>query len=296
MATRLHDRSSFFKYTSLDTARRVIESKRFRWSAPTLFNDPFDHQLGFVLQESSEALASELYESVRRLIYGDTAPAGVATTTFSALAMQLRARREGIPQDVVLGGMQQAAFESAQNLQGLLAELNATLREQLCRSRVFCVTEAPDNVVMWSHYADEHRGVVFELGCIDELDNVLLAAKAVRYTDRFLTFPSAATYAKHLTGEEPLDLLPLVWEIAYTKHTDWAYEREWRVHVPVDAPEGYSLFREPVSVFRRAILGCRTSDADAADFAALAREHLPGMAIQRARLSTTSFQLSFEPL
>lgn len=293
MATRLHDRSSFFKYTSLSTARKVVESKSFRWSAPTLFNDPFDHQLGFILDESPEAFANQLYDSTLRLIYGDADPTPNPSSEYFRMAMALRSNRARLPRDELLGKLQTSCLEVAQNLHAHLGQLNSVLREQLCRSRVFCVTEAPDNVVMWSHYGHEHRGVVFELACIDVLDNRLLAARRVEYTDRFLRFPSSEAYARHLTGEVPFDLLPLVWKIAFTKHSDWSYEREWRVHIPLYESEGHTILEEPVPVFQAAILGCRVSDSEAAEFAALTRANLPGVKLLRAKISTHSFQLGF---
>lgn len=294
MTTRLHDRQSFFKYTTLSTANKVIESKSFRWSAPTLFNDPFDHQLGFVIDEAPEEFATQLYDSTLRLIFGDVEPRPNPESAYFNMTMALRAKRARLQKDELMGMLQKSCMEVAHNLHSYLGQLNAVLREQLCRSRVFCVTEASDNVVMWSHYGDEHRGVVFELACIDDLDNRLLAARKVEYSDRFLTFPSAESYAKHLTGEAPFDLLPLIWQIAFTKHSDWSYEREWRVHIPLYESEGHSILPEPGAVFRTAILGCRMPDAQAADFAAQAKAHLPEMRLFRAKLSATSFQLGFD--
>ena len=61
---------------------------------------------------------------------------------------------------------------------------------------------------MWSHYADQHRGVVFQLGCIDEIDNSLFAAQKVTYTNTSPAFASALEYAKHLTGEAVFDYAP----------------------------------------------------------------------------------------
>ena len=58
---RLHDRSSFFKYSSASTARLVLENKTLRWSSPSLFNDPFDvpRELSFGITpvEINDALA-----------------------------------------------------------------------------------------------------------------------------------------------------------------------------------------------------------------------------------------------
>lgn len=294
MTTRLHDRQSFFKYTSLSTASTIIESKSFRWSAPTLFNDPFDHQLGFVIEEAPERFAAQLYDSTLRLIFGDVEPRPNPESAYFNMAMALRANRTRLPKDELMGRLRQGCMDVAYNLHSHLDQLNAALRDQLCRSRVFCVTEARDNVVMWSHYGDEHRGVVFELACLEDLGNRLLAARKVEYSDRFLTFPSAESYAKHLTGEVPFDLLPLIWQIAFTKHTGWSYEQEWRVHIPLYEAEGHSILPEPGAVFRAAIIGYRMPDAQAADFAAQAKVHLPEMRLFRAKLNATSFQLGFD--
>lgn len=297
MSTRSHDRQVFYKYTSLETAHRVILSKSFRWSAPTLFNDPFDHQTGFVLTEPPDIFAALLFDSTERLIFSDHDPSPNPDSKYFVMAMQLRRMRHRLPREKILSDLRESCMKVALNLQNNLHELNGTLKTQLCRSRVLCVSETQDNVVMWSHYANKHRGAVFTLGCIDELDNRLLAARRVEYTDRFLTFPSAEHYARHLTGEMPFDITPLVWQIAFTKHVDWAYEREWRVHLPLLDPlatEGHLILDEPQEVFVAVCLGCRASDADVAATIDLTKQHLPRMKVFRARQGTQAFGLTFE--
>ena len=37
-----HNRKSFFKYTSAQTALLIFKHTKLRWSAPSVFNDPFD--------------------------------------------------------------------------------------------------------------------------------------------------------------------------------------------------------------------------------------------------------------
>ena len=66
MAIRLHNQRHFFKYASLETATRVIESKSFRWSSPIKFNDPFDSQIGFVLDSNQNAFAMVYAASLER--------------------------------------------------------------------------------------------------------------------------------------------------------------------------------------------------------------------------------------
>lgn len=296
MATRLHDRPVFFKYTSLATAHLVLKSRSFRWSAPTLFNDPFDHQTGFVIDESPAAFASFLFDSSARIIFGDEEPAPNPDSVLLQSAMGLRRIRDRLPKDEVLASLRQGAMEVASRLHEHIANFNQVLQLHLCSSRIFCVSETPRNVVMWSHYADEHRGAVFELGCVDELDNRLLAARQVEYTDRFVSFPSSKQYALHLTGEAPFDIVPLVWRIAFSKHIDWAYEKEWRVHLPlldVSVGEGHIFLEEPAPVFKSITLGCRATDRDVADTVDLVKTHLPKMAVRRAVKSHNAFDLDF---
>jgi hypothetical protein len=45
----LHDRHSFFKYTTSKTALAILTTGTLRWSAPYVFNDPFDLQFDMPL-------------------------------------------------------------------------------------------------------------------------------------------------------------------------------------------------------------------------------------------------------
>lgn len=296
MSARANDRNHFFKYASLETAVRVIESRSFRWSSPTKFNDPFDHQAGFVLPFNPEVFSQALTTSIERIVFSDAEPVVTPTTSFSALTLKLRELRHKLPRGEVLRELRQSSSESAAMLHDSIAKLNAVVQDQLCHSRVFCVSERFDNVVMWSHYADQHKGVVFKLRCIDEIDNTLLAARKVQYTDTFLPFPDADAYARHLTGEQPIDFVKLIWNIAYTKHVDWKYEEEWRVHIPLlnEPPgDGYSIYQENPRVFEAVFLGCNMGAEDVRNIVGLVQRCLPKTQVLVGRKSATSFSLSF---
>jgi hypothetical protein len=299
MSGRVHDRDCFFKYASLQTALRVIKSKRFRWSSPTNFNDPFDHQTGFTLDIDAPRFAALLTSSAERLIFSDVIPEANPPSRFAGLCLLLRPIKDQFSRQELLAEIHKASIEIAEKLPNHIADLNAVTLQHLCHSRVFCVTEHHDNVVMWSHYADEHRGVAFKLRCIDEIDNALLAARQVTYTDKFIAIPSLDAYAKHLSGERSIDFTSLTWEIAFTKHLDWSYEKEWRVHVSFlkePAGDGYSIFTENPRVFEAVYLGCRMGQAEIESVVNAVRLHLPDTNIFLAERSRTSFALSFTEL
>jgi Protein of unknown function (DUF2971) len=82
------------------------------------------------------------------------------------------------------------------------------------RYRVFCLSSKADSVVMWSHYADKHRGVCLEFRTKEE---EFSGAYRVEYSERYPSFNLADDSLAH-------NLLPLV-----TKSAAWSYEHEYRV-------------------------------------------------------------------
>jgi hypothetical protein len=218
---------------------------------------------------------------------------------YGQMTLRLRSVRHKMPREQVLQQIHEASQESAQRMHDGISDMCATIQRFFSTNRVFCVTESCDNVVMWSHYAEEHRGVVFKLACIDEIDNTLLAAMPVRYTENFLDFPPADRYVRHLMEEEPFDMVGLCWEICRTKHSDWSYEREWRALWPlIDEPygDGYSYFSENSRVFEAMYLGCRMAEEDKTAVVALAKRHLPEMKVFSAMRSSNSFSLDFQEI
>lgn len=77
---------------------------------------------------------------------------------------------------------------------------------------ILCLTPHPDNILMWSHYADNHKGVCLELD--------------VRACPEFFVYPVKVTYA----AEYPtFNLGEDTNSIYATKYKDWVYEDEIRI-------------------------------------------------------------------
>jgi len=180
-----------------------------------------------------------------------------------------RANRDQWPRDKFEIDLQAAAVEMASIFPGLSEELNANLTERLTQSRVLCLTERGDNLVMWSHYANSHRGVAFKFRRLEHVDHRFLVAQPVQYSDEPVNFLGLQEYIEKLFGLAEHDLLPRVWDLAFRKHTDWRYEQEWRVHVALLAGEdtglGYSDDEEPPELFEAVYLGCRMDQPSAAE-------------------------------
>lgn len=106
----------------------------------------------------------------------------------------------------------------------------------------YCMAEEPDNILMWSHYADSHKGVCFKFDIIQDLDNFFITVP-VDYGSEYLEFDT-------LNGN-PADIIK-------HKSIDWEYEHEHRT-IKVNA-HGLNKIKKEVLV--EIIFGCRTSAED----------------------------------
>lgn len=292
-----HDKSHFYKYVSMDTALKVVDSLSFRWSSPVHFNDPFDHQTGFRFTFTGEELASELHRLFVSVANNERIFNPEYPTSFGIVLRHLA----NVPVDERLNGFLEAVepvlheFESDFN--NACEQLNRDLIQHYNHSRVFCVSESNDSAAMWAHYADNHKGVVFKLACIEELDNALTVAQPVQYTDEILEFPSLEEYIQDTIGEIKLNLPQLSTRLAYFKHKDWEYEKEWRVLYPMleePAGDGYSYNVENPRIFEEIYIGCRALTPEVEKIKNALRNNLSHIKIFRTSPSKSRFTFEFE--
>lgn len=79
----------------------------------------------------------------------------------------------------------------------------------------FCVSEKRDDLLMWAHYADSHRGVCLEF---DGLGPLMAQAQRVDYSP-------TRNAINHYTDDRSATLAKAL----LTKSDHWAYEAEWRL-------------------------------------------------------------------
>lgn len=120
--------------------------------------------------------------------------------------------------------MEYAKDQIMQILMHQFEEFNTSLNDMICKtSRFACFTEKVDNLPMWNHYAQEHKGVCLEynIDCIDETYFVNRLFP-VYYTDKL---PDGAS----LLVEEKLPQSVFIDYFLIHKLKDWNYESEWRL-------------------------------------------------------------------
>jgi Protein of unknown function (DUF2971) len=116
-----------------------------------------------------------------------------------------------------------------------------------------CFSETPADIRMWSHYADEHKGVVVGL----DTDLLGLNLLPVKYTPERIPF-TASQFANPQIG----------WVVQFltTKSEDWTYQREQRAVLAFGKPPlefdnelGGHAFQIPGGAMKRVLVGCNAT-------------------------------------
>jgi hypothetical protein len=143
---------------------------------------------------------------------------------------------------------------------------------------VTCFSETVDDLLMWGHYADGHRGFCLEF---DTADPLLGSVKQVRYSDQFPKLDVTAITSKKFDQ---------IMHLLLTKASHWSYEREWRAfHVKPACLFGYSR-----SSLTGLYFGAKMPEAQQQMIAKLL-EKMPTR-LYRMRLGASEFRLSSEPV
>lgn len=230
----------------------VVAKRLLRYTPLGAFNDPFEGRPYI----SALAPEGEARETLHRLVPSETKLAydGLAAeirahvpyAAFAHLAEQLTAAREPeilAPFSDLAPLIKATMFQKFDELIGVLS-----------------LSEVPDSLLMWSHYAACHTG--FALG-FDARHSYFSEAKGPEDEFRHLrrvvyreTRPGGA-----MTALDGMDIF-------LVKSGHWGYEREWRVLRPLadaqvtvqSTPFAVHLFEFPADVLKEVIIGARASE------------------------------------
>ena len=124
-----------FKYGSLDEHSEELFSTPTVWfSSPASLNDPFECRPSVAFNGSENQIIDGIVRAIRT--QSPFMPANIAT------AYAVSRVREGRHND-------------PKTWENLRADLISALSRDL---GIYCLTKANDNILMWAHYAKNHKG------------------------------------------------------------------------------------------------------------------------------------------
>lgn len=213
-------------------------------SSPASFNDPFDCAINLDRKKMAESVA---------------------------LAVEIITQNSEVEDSLQAPSVE---YERA------YTQLRDGLRAEMQKIGVLCLSETPNEILMWSHYAEYHKGFCIEYR-VDEASPLKSMAKPVRYTD---VYPSLSL--KNLPGDAEENFIDVC---VYTKAKQWSYEREWRAIMHI----GEKLYRAPAPV-SAIIFGARMPDAHKRDIYEILHQ-TPGIEFREAFLLEDFFGLDVRP-
>lgn len=249
---------TLYKYTSFERAWNVLMTNRVYFARLAEFNDPFDGLLamGTDTRERREKLAENIEKKFREM--GEV---------FDVQAKQEFVRNQ----------------YKADKFAGFV--MNGWRKED--RTGFYCLTDNPQSLPMWAHYADNHAGcrLTFDFSA-DANESVLEHRFPFHYMKKI----------------EYCDKLPVYdmdrsWHDYSYKSREWAYEREWRAVMfrsksnRSDTGAGdYPLYDRLQGV----VLGYNMTDANKKDIVRAARQR--GVAVFRAEPELYKYGMRITPI
>ncbi|WP_240923611.1 DUF2971 domain-containing protein [Psychromonas sp. SA13A] len=275
----------YFEPARLD----VIESGCIRLTQPIDFNDPFELKpvtstCGIKdampdLSSTEENLGS--YNKIDKLPIKATSP----DSEFKVIKANKNLLEE-----------QQVLATSPPETNGVTGETSGQNQGEVIG--VLCLTEEPDNLLMWSHYADSHQGFCVKFDTSNyffnqkrTMEDDFYHLRKVEYIEQHPT--------KVIKSNVGVDLL-------LHKSDTWSHEKEWRFCAVLHdsdmliecADSDIHLFKYPKEIIKEIILGANASE-ELADKIKTIIDQTPEFShvkLSKAYIAEKSYRLEFKSL
>jgi hypothetical protein len=261
---------SLYKYVTPDRID-ILRERQIRFTQPGALNDPFELRPRFetLLAESeglkdltatSEDLEPMLQEAYSMLSKEQLArlPYGIASAFFRQV-VSIPAAKASISASLV---------EYLRALNSTAPQLREQLHQMLNKHvGILSLSEVPDDIIMWAHYADNHRGMVLGFDERHEFFNRRRSGSDEFLHLRRVVYGNSPPAALMSTVDSDTFLI--------SKSGRWAYEREWRMLAPLnDATRCVSVGNDFVYLFElpaQALLSVTIGARATGDFEAIVR-------------------------
>jgi hypothetical protein len=251
--TRPYSVKYLYRYRSMKSRELppIFEHRKVYLTDPTTFNDPFECRPNLTVHKGS--FARELYLKERAKDRFPTADKKTIKETVSKAKRKLQNN-------------------------GLLENMyEAFLR----KTGVYCLSEKNDDILMWSHYTDGHKGLCLIFDASQE-DTIFWEATKVIYQEEY-------PIVNVMDIGRPEEFRKAV----LTKSSHWRYEQEWRIlRFEREGGPGWHIFAP--ELLKGVILGALIQSDDKNKILRWKEGYPNKIDVYQANISRTKYQLDME--
>ena len=236
-----------YKYKPIDQyLYESIINGEIWFASPLEFNDPFDSNI-IIDENTSEEQIKKYFE----IVYEGKNNQEEIQNLFKEVVEKPDAFREVIHNDT---------------------------KSLLLAQGVACFSRCNDNLLMWSHYADRHKGICLKFEVAKD--------REVFHPMFDVSYPRDYPLYDYLNHQEELV------KIMKTKSADWQYEQEVRVIKPKRGV--YKFKKEALS---EVIFGCRASERQIETLTNLVKNNgYSNVTFTRTKMKPLQYGLDFEKI
>ncbi len=246
----------YYKYGSIDRGhitrtRMIFKDSRIYFCHRAQFNDPFDCHYRCIFKgtaEEKKRFLINLYNKMHPISHRND-------------------RRLWVTENI-------KKFNDKKNMQSIIDKVDDTIS----KIGIYCLTYDNKNILMWSHYANNHTGYCIEFS--DDYDDMYFSdAFDVEYSEEY----PVLNFTKD-SDEERFKKTIL------TKSIHWDYEKECRKI----RRHGCGVFEYPESALKGVIFGCKMSDCDKEKIIKWCKKRKNSPIFYQARMSDRNYSLDID--
>lgn len=244
-----------YRYRSMESKEigEIFGHRKIYLSNPTIFNDPFECKPNLTIHSR---LKREFY---LKQLAKDQYPNADKKTIKKQVS---RAKRKLLTGE----GLIERVYEKA-----------------IRKFGIYCLSEKNDDILMWSHYSDGHKGMCIEYDASQE---------GTLFSEAFKVI-----YQENYPIVNVMDIgKPKEFSKAFlTKSIHWEYEQEWRIlKTPEEGGPGFYSF--PPELLTGLILGALIPENDRTKILNWISAYPSKINVYQAKISRTKYQLDIEPI
>lgn len=290
------------KFCSRDSLLKILHGGKLLWSRPGRFNDPFDCQPHFRMAENSTGIKLLLKKEFDRFLSEEITSVSITNELGKLTCLLADGVKSGkISREEVQQIHDQEVDDLATRSSNFLLKYRKNVVQMLNDNKVLCLSKAFNEVLMWSHYAENHYGALIIFASVTQ-NSQFSIAKPVAYCEELPDLFDDQTHALLLTGQVSMTdhkmLNTAFDQITLTKASSWRYEKEWRISVGdgFDPNAETELNRFSLDDVVAIVFGARFPSNEIMEIVRGLGSKYPLAKWLRSNLSPTNFALDLEPI